>query len=155
MMMKVLLGFFTTESNTNLDQISRIKDYDLAFNEECIVQCKVKEVFDENNIETIGSVYANAAGSGRIELATFQYIEDCFINAVREHLHELDGIWLHLHGASAVEQIGSGDHHILKKIREMVGPYLPIAVVALFKKVDWKPIQHTVNKSIDDLNKKK
>ncbi len=32
--------------------------------------------------------------------------------------------------------------------------YLPIAVVALFKKVGWKPIQHTVAKSIDDLSKK-
>lgn len=32
--------------------------------------------------------------------------------------------------------------------------YLPIGVVALFKKVDWKPIQHTVSKSIEDLNQK-
>lgn len=32
--------------------------------------------------------------------------------------------------------------------------YLPIGVVALFKKVGWKPITHTVTKSIDDLNQK-
>lgn len=32
--------------------------------------------------------------------------------------------------------------------------YLPIGVVALFKKVGWKPIRHTVTKSIDDLNQK-
>ena len=30
--------------------------------------------------------------------------------------------------------------------------YIPIAVVALFKKVGWKPIQHTVSKSIEDLH---
>lgn len=29
--------------------------------------------------------------------------------------------------------------------------YLPISLVALFKKIEWKPIQHTVVKSIDDL----
>ncbi|MFP7493004.1 glycosyltransferase family 2 protein [Terribacillus saccharophilus] len=29
--------------------------------------------------------------------------------------------------------------------------YLPISVVALFKKIDWKPIPHTVVKSLDDL----
>ena len=28
-----------------------------------------------------------------------------------------------------MEGLGSGDHHILKKIRELTGPYLPIAVV--------------------------
>lgn len=30
--------------------------------------------------------------------------------------------------------------------------YIPIAVVALFKKVGWKPIQHTVSKSIEDFH---
>jgi len=29
--------------------------------------------------------------------------------------------------------------------------YLPISVVALFKKIEWKPIPHTVVKSLDDL----
>lgn len=29
--------------------------------------------------------------------------------------------------------------------------YIPIAVAALFKKVEWKPIEHTVVKSIDDM----
>lgn len=31
--------------------------------------------------------------------------------------------------------------------------YVPIGVVALFKKVGWKPIPHTVTKSIEDLDK--
>lgn len=30
--------------------------------------------------------------------------------------------------------------------------YVPIAVVALFKKVEWTPIEHKVTKSIDDVN---
>lgn len=29
--------------------------------------------------------------------------------------------------------------------------YLPISIVALFKEVEWKPIAHTVAKSLDDL----
>ena len=32
------------------------------------------------------------------------------------------------HGASYVEELGSGDFHIIQKIRELTGPYLPIAV---------------------------
>lgn len=33
--------------------------------------------------------------------------------------------------------------------------YVPIAVVALFKRVEWRPISHTVVKSIEDLEQKK
>lgn len=33
--------------------------------------------------------------------------------------------------------------------------YIPIAVVALFKKVGWKPIKHTVSKSIEELHQDK
>lgn len=29
--------------------------------------------------------------------------------------------------------------------------YMPIAVVALFKKIEWKPIKHTVSKSLEDV----
>ena len=46
-MMKVLAGYFTTESNTNSNKICRINDYDLAFDELCIDKCHIKEVFNQ------------------------------------------------------------------------------------------------------------
>ena len=127
--MKVLIGFFTTESNANIRQKATLADYDLAWGEDCLRKNKVSDVFSQAGIEMIPALYANAAGAGVIERKAFEYIENNFLTAVREHLHELDGIYLHLHGASTVEGLGSGDHHILKKIRELTGPYLPIAVV--------------------------
>lgn len=33
--------------------------------------------------------------------------------------------------------------------------YIPISVIALFKKVKWEPIQHSVSKSFDDINEEK
>ncbi|MBQ4342550.1 MAG: M81 family metallopeptidase [Erysipelotrichaceae bacterium] len=127
--MRVMTGFFTTESNENYPELCRLNHYDLSFGDECVEKCKVKKVFDNYSIETIGSVYANAAGAGVIEKESFLYIEHCFLDCIRTHLHELDGLWLHLHGASYVEEIGSGDHHLLKEIRKITGPYFPIAVV--------------------------
>ena len=47
---------------------------------------------------------------------------------MRDNLRDLDGIYLHLHGASYVEEIGSGEHHLVAAIRQIVGPYLPLAV---------------------------
>jgi hypothetical protein len=32
--------------------------------------------------------------------------------------------------------------------------YIPIGMVALFKKVDWKPIQHTVSTTIEEIGEK-
>ncbi|MBS6474962.1 MAG: glycosyltransferase family 2 protein [Clostridiales bacterium] len=33
--------------------------------------------------------------------------------------------------------------------------YLPIAITALFKKVEWTPIEHTITKSVDDIRQEK
>jgi microcystin degradation protein MlrC len=128
--MKVLVGDFCTESNENVPYLSDITAYDVAFGDECIRKMRIKEVYDRHGIELIASVFANAAAAGTIKRDTFDYIENQFVTAVKNHIHEIDGIFLYLHGASAVEggDIDSGDHHILKAIREVTGPYLPIAV---------------------------
>ena len=127
--MKVLVGYFTCESNANVPLKNEISQFVVSFGEDVAKQARVDDVFAEEGVEIIPSIYASAGASGVIKKDCFEYIESCFVKSVREHLHELDGIWLHLHGASEVEEIGSGDHHILKSIRQIVGPYLPIAVV--------------------------
>ncbi|MEG0076202.1 M81 family metallopeptidase [Anaerorhabdus sp.] len=127
--MKVLIGYFTTESNAHVPLKNNIKNYDLAFGDNVIRKSRVGEVFEKEGVELIPSIYASAGASGVILKETFAYIESMFIKYINENLDQLDGIFLHLHGASEVEGLGSGDHHILKEIRKIVGPYLPIAVV--------------------------
>ncbi|MBR2546061.1 MAG: M81 family metallopeptidase [Erysipelotrichaceae bacterium] len=126
--MKILVGFFTTESNEHVPLRNDITVYDIAFGDECIRKSKVDDVLAEEGVEGIGAIYANAGSSGVIKRNTFDYIESCMLETVREHLNEIDGIWLHLHGASEVEGLGSGDHHILWEVRKVVGPYVPIVV---------------------------
>ena len=127
--MKVLVGQFATESNENIPLKNKITDYVLAFGEDCIKKMHIKDVFDAADIELIPSIYADAGPSGVITKEAFNYIEAGFINAIRAHRQEIDGIFLMLHGATEVEEMGSGEHYLLKQIREIVGPYLPIAVV--------------------------
>ena len=127
--MKVLMGTFVTESNANVPAKTRINHYDMAFGEDCLRKMNVADIYAAAGIETIGAIYADAGGNGVVTKDAFDYIEGCFADAVQAHLQEIDGIYLFLHGASEVEEIGSGDHHILKTIREITGPYLPIAVV--------------------------
>ena len=115
--MKVMVGLFTTESNANVPGKNEIGSYDLGFGDDCVRKLRVGEVFQAAGIDVIPSVYASAGASGVITRETFDYIESLFVRTVKEHLHEIDGIYLHLHGASEVEGLGSGDHHILAAIR--------------------------------------
>lgn len=126
--MKVLIGQFITESNANVPMKNEITSFDIAFGDDCVEKMLVKDIFEKENIEVIPSIYAVSGASGVIKKHTFDYIEACILNTVKEHLNEIDGIYLMLHGASEVDEIGSGDHHILKEVRKLVGPYLPITV---------------------------
>lgn len=45
--MKVLIGFFTTESNANIRQKATLADYDLAWGEDCLKKNKVSDVFSQ------------------------------------------------------------------------------------------------------------
>lgn len=45
---------------------------------------------------------------------------------------KIDGIWLYLHGAMEVEEIGSGEVALLSAIRKKVGYDIPISVALDF-----------------------
>ena len=126
--MKVFVGLFNAECNANMPVKSDLSTFDLAFGDQAVEKLYIKEIFDQAGAEILSTVYANAGATGIVEKDAFEAIENSFLTAIRKHLHELDGIYLHLHGASYVEEIGSGDHHLLKAIRALTGPYLPIAV---------------------------
>ena len=126
--MKVIVGMFSTESNEHVPNRNTIADYDVAFGPECIRKCQVGDVFAREGIEVIPAAYVRSGPSGVIAAETFRYILSLFTEKVREHISDTDGICLFLHGGSEVEGTGSGDHAILREIRKIVGPYLPIAV---------------------------
>ena len=101
--MKILVGEFITESNANIPQKCEISNYKMLFGDDCIRALHVADVFEQAGFELIPSVLADAGAAGVIKKDTFDYIESCFVRAVREHIHEIDGMFLMLHGASEVE----------------------------------------------------
>lgn len=126
--MKVLIGGFSTESNAYIAVKNNITDYNISFGDDFLHHFAAADVFEEEGIDLIPSIEAKSGPSGVIEKDAFDYIEGQMLKAVRRHLHEIDGIYLMFHGASQVEEIGSGDHHLAREIRRIVGPYLPIAI---------------------------
>lgn len=125
---KVLIGHFVTESNEHIPYMNDITAYDVAFGRDVVEKMQVGDIFESAGIEIIPAIFADVGASGVVKRETFSYIEAGFLEAVRTHRREIDGIYLMLHGASEVEGLGSGEHHIVAEIRKIVGPYLPIMV---------------------------
>lgn len=129
--MKVLVGFFNSESNEFTQKMMKSENFLFYEGEACLERMGISKIFEEKGIQVIPSFYANGHPGGLIEKDTFQMILEKFLTSVWYHLGEIDGIYLYLHGASKVKDLPeiSAEHVILREIRKIVGPYLPIAVV--------------------------
>ena len=126
--MKILLAKFVLEANANVPMLCDLKDTAISFDNEALRHMQLGDVFDREDIELIPVICADAACSGVMKETAFRYIENTILNSIKENIETLDGIYLHLHGASEIENLGSGEHHLVQNIREIVGPYMPIAI---------------------------
>lgn len=72
-------------------------------------------------------VLSAAAGpSGKVKLATFDWLCDPIISAIRPN--KFDGLLLGLHGAMDLDCCEDGEGELLRRIRSVVGPDMPIAI---------------------------
>lgn len=109
--MKILLAKFVLEANANVPMLCDLKDTAISYGKEALSHMQLGDVFNRNDIELIPVICADAACSGVMKKTAFTYIEETILNAVKENIRSLDGIYLHLHGASEIEGMGSGEHH--------------------------------------------
>jgi len=70
---------------------------------------------------------AEATPSGLVTQAFFEQCAELICTAVHEH--RPDGILLHLHGSMATESSDDGDGDLLRRIRAVAGPAVPIVAV--------------------------
>ncbi len=128
--MKVLIGSMTHESNMFAPVLTKKEDFNYLYGEDVIDDLACRDIFEEAGIEVIPTLVANGGSSGYVERAAYDHILGQFLDGVRKHKDELDGIFLFLHGAMHVADLepDSGEHYLLERIREIVGPELPIGV---------------------------
>ncbi|MCI7221975.1 MAG: M81 family metallopeptidase [Erysipelotrichaceae bacterium] len=127
--MKVLLAHFTNEANANVPNICEFDQMHLSYGDKCIEDMHIREVFEQSNIEMLPAIMATSGSSGVIAKEVFDYITAKITRVIKENINSIDGVFLEFHGASYVEEIGSGDFYLLERIRELLGPYIPIAIV--------------------------
>ena len=76
--------------------------------------------------ELVPTLWCEAAPSGTVEQATFDRITGRLC-AMLAAAGPLDGVYLDLHGAMVTDDHVDGEAEILRRVREVVGPDLPVA----------------------------
>ncbi|MCP4877099.1 MAG: M81 family metallopeptidase [Gammaproteobacteria bacterium] len=71
--------------------------------------------------------WCSAEPSSYVTRDAFERVVEVFINGLRD-MQSVDAIYLDLHGAMVVEHLEDGEGELLRHVRELVGPDLPIVI---------------------------
>src|SRR4051812_25270741 len=73
----------------------------------------------------LGTAWAAARPSAHVTEDAFERITSAMVKGLEE-AGKLDGVYLDLHGAMVAEHFDDGEGEILRRVREAVGPRVPI-----------------------------
>lgn len=129
--MKVLVGHINAECNQNVRHTVSIDEFQIFYGEACLDAMEIRDIFEDEHIQLIPTLFARLHPNGFIQYDAFKEITNHVLKLVAFHQDTLDGIFLHLHGASGVVGLDeiSLEHYLLKEIRKIVGDHLLIGVV--------------------------
>ena len=125
--MKILSGLIYHESNTFNPFLTGLDQFVVREGEEILDRFASTAVFRQAGADVVPSVYATAFSSGPVTREAYEHLKERLLRAV-DHHPDLDGIWLHLHGAMLIDGVGAAEVDLLEAVRERVGPELPISV---------------------------
>ena len=128
--MRIVIGSMQCEGNSLTPIKTTYEDFDYAAGADMLKKLAISELLNQENCQVIPTIYAHALPGGPVRKADFLRLADDLISRIPED--GMDGIWLYLHGAMCVEDIGSGDTYLLQRIREKVGFNIPISIAMDF-----------------------
>jgi microcystin degradation protein MlrC len=128
--MRIAIGSLQQESNTLTSRISTYEDFTIYRGKAMIEHVAATDILLRTGCEIVPTLYANAVPGGPLAKRDFLLLANELVSAIPSA--GIDGLWLHLHGAMHVVDIGSGEAAILRMIRDRVGPDLPISVALDF-----------------------
>ena len=79
-----------------------------------------------SNHEIVPLLWCSATPSAQVTEGAFERISAMLLDLVQSAL-PLDGVYLDLHGAMVAEHFEDGEGELLRRIRDLVGPAVPIA----------------------------
>lgn len=128
--MKIVVGSLQQESNTLCPAASEYKDFDIARGKTMLSRIAAARYFEQIGAVMIPTLYANAVPGGALKKKDFLQLAEELVDEIPQG--GFDGIYLYLHGAMVVEDVGSGEMTLLTMIRAKVGFKVPIALALDF-----------------------
>lgn len=128
--MKIAIGAMLCEGNSLTPVLTRYEDFDYAADEAMYEKVAVVDMLRARNCEIVPTIYAHALPGGAVVEADFRRLAGELVD--RLPAEGLDGVWLYLHGAMCVENIGSAEECLLRMVREKVGYSIPISLALDF-----------------------
>lgn len=138
----ILLASFMHESTTFSETRTDLETFreSEAYGEEVLTVHRDTNTELGGAIEAIASagadalpaVSAKATPGGLVTEEAFDHYVGEIVDFVREHVDEIDGIVLALHGAMVSEATDDGEGYLIREVRDVVGPSIPIAVTLDF-----------------------
>lgn len=125
--MRVLIGCFYQESTTFNPFLMEKGDFVFSEGIDSKYRSPATKIFEDRGVEVIPTIYATANSGGRLSLDAYTFFAEKIISVLRKE-DKIDGVWLHLHGATEVEGLGSGEIALLKEIREIIGDDIPVSL---------------------------
>jgi microcystin degradation protein MlrC len=135
--MKVLTAEIAHETNTfscHKTDEQAFRNCSLLFGKEALIERGDANTelagftkFGQENGWLIDHILSASAGpSGKVTRQAFEYLVDPIISAVKNN--QYDGLLLGLHGAMVTDFCEDGEGELLKRLRDLVGLDLPIAI---------------------------
>lgn len=125
--MKIISGLIYHESNTFNPLPTGAEQFVVLRGQESLERVASTKVFEDQGIEVVPSIYAMALSSGVVERDVYEGYKNELLKVIADN-PDLDAIWLHLHGAMIVAEIGCAEVDLLQAIRDRVGKTIPIAL---------------------------
>jgi len=125
--LRIAVGMLHTETNTFSPVKTRKEDFEVLRGEDVLDRIAVTPLFREAGADIVPTLYANALPSGLVEKETFLELRNEITSSI-SHEKRVDAVWLYLHGAMEVEDIGSAEADLVSEIRKIVGDRVPIAL---------------------------
>ena len=127
--MRIAIGSLQCEGNSLTPVYTRREDFDYAAGEAMYQKIKVMDYLRDKGAEVIPTIYAHALPGGAVIKEDYLRLVDEIVSGIP---CDVDGVWLYLHGAMCVQEIGSGEAYLLRKIRDKIGFDIPISVAMDF-----------------------
>ena len=139
---RIALAGFYHETNTfssSLTTYSDFQDYQFAEGAEIISSYSgtgtepggMIDAAAQRDFALLPLLFASAVPSGTIEAACLEKIANRITDGLRQ-LQPVDGMLVVLHGAAVAQGVPDADAYVLRQIRDVLGPEIPIVATTDF-----------------------